>query len=77
MAELFTFIALAADAILAAAFAKSISLATTNAAAHEQSSDLDSFEGRAVVRIPTRNARNKVLRDIGESTTAYRGWPIF
>jgi len=72
MAELFKFITLAAEVILASALAKSVWLANTNAAAHEQSSDLDSFEGRVAVRIPTRNG-NKVSRDISESAVAYRG----
>jgi hypothetical protein len=35
------------------------------------------FEGRVVAKIQTRNARSAVLRDIGESTGAYWGSPLF
>jgi hypothetical protein len=74
MTELFTMIVLAANIIVASAFAKFAPTATTDAViAHEQSSDADTFEGRVVAKIRMRNVRSDVSRDIGESTGAYWG----
>jgi predicted fused transcriptional regulator/phosphomethylpyrimidine kinase len=74
MTELFTMIVLAANIIMASAFAKfAPTVATDVATAHEQPSDIDSFEGRVVARIRARNVRSTVARDIGESTGAYWG----
>jgi hypothetical protein len=52
-------------------------VAADDATAHEQFSDANTFEGRVVAKIQTRNARSAVLRDIGESTGAYWGSPLF
>jgi hypothetical protein len=78
MAELFTMIVLAANIIVASAFARFAPTAAGDVAtAHEQFSDANTFEGRVVAKIQTRNARSAVLRDIGESTGAYWGSPLF
>jgi hypothetical protein len=74
MTELFTMIVLAANIIVASAFAKFAPTATADVAtAHEQSSDADTYEGRVMARIRTRGARSAVARDIG----AYWGSPLF
>ena len=74
MTELFTMIVLAANIIVASAFARFAPPVTADAAtAHEQSSDADTFEGRVVAKIRMRNVRSAVSRDIGESTGAYWG----
>ena len=78
MTELFTMIVLAANIIVASAFARFAPPVTADAAtAHEQSSDADTFEGRVVARIGARDVRNAVARDIGGSTGAYWGSPMF
>jgi methenyltetrahydromethanopterin cyclohydrolase len=77
MTELFTMIVLAANIIVASAFAKFAPMVADVATAHEQYSDANTFEGRVVAKIQTRNARSAVLRDIGESTGAYWGSPLF
>jgi hypothetical protein len=72
MTELFTMILLAANIIVASSFTKFASMVTADAAvAHEQSSEIDTFEGRVVARIRARDVRSAVARDIGESTGAY------
>lgn len=72
MAELLTMIALAANVIAASAFAKFASIIATGAAtAHEQSSDVDTFEGRVAARIRIRNRRSEASREVGEFTRAY------
>ena len=68
MTELFTMIVLAANIIVASAFAR---FATA------QSSDADTFEGRVVAKIRAPNMRSAVARDIGASTGAYWGSPLF
>jgi hypothetical protein len=74
MTELFTMIVLAANIVVASAFARFAPTAAADAsAAHEQSSEVDTFEGRVVARIRARDVRNAVARDIGESTGAYWG----
>jgi hypothetical protein len=78
MTELFTMIVLAANIILASAFAKFAPIAAADVAtAHEQSSEVDTFEGRVVAKIRARDVRSAVARDIGESTGAYWGSPLF
>lgn len=78
MTELFTMIVLAANILVASAFAKFAPTAAADiAAAHEQSSDGDAFEGRAVAKIGMRKVRSAVSRDIGESAGAYWGSPLF
>jgi hypothetical protein len=78
MTELFTMILLAANIIVASTFAKFASMVAADAAVtHEQSSDVDTFEGRVVARIRARDVRSAVARDIGESTDAYWGSPLF
>jgi hypothetical protein len=78
MTELFTMIVLAANIVLASAFAWFAPTAAADVAtAHEQSSDADTFEGRVVAKIGMRNARSAVSRDIGESAGAYWGSPVF
>jgi hypothetical protein len=78
MTELFTMIVLAANIVVAAAFARfAPTVAADVAAAHEQSSNADTFEGRVAAKIQTRNLRSTVSRDIDESTGAYWGSPLF
>jgi hypothetical protein len=79
MMELFTMLVLAANLIAASAFAKfAPTVAADVAAAHEQFSDANTFEGRVVAKIQARNERSSaVLRDSGESTGAYWGSPLF
>ena len=78
MTELFTMIVLAANIIATSAFAKFAPMVAADvAAAHEQSADADTFEGRVAAKIQTRNVRSAVPRDIGESTGAYWGSPLF
>jgi hypothetical protein len=78
MTEFFTMIVLAANIIAASAFAKfAPTVAADVAAAHEQSSDADTFEGRVVAKIQTRNVPSAVSRDSGESAGAYWGSPLF
>ena len=78
MTELFPMIILAANIIVASAFAKFAPTVTADKTmAYEQSSDADTFEGRVVARIRARDVRNAVSRDIGESTGAYWGSPLF
>jgi hypothetical protein len=78
MTELFTMIVLAANIVVASAFARFAPIAAADVAtAHEQSSDADTFEGRAVEKIEMRNVRRAVSRDIGESGGAYWGSPLF
>jgi hypothetical protein len=75
MTELFTMIVLAANIVVASAFAR---FAPTDfATAREQASDADTFEGRVVARIRVRDARSAVSRDLGESAGAYWGSPLF
>ena len=74
MTELFTMIVLAANIIVASAFAKFAPTAAADVAtAHERSSEVDTFEGRVVAKIRMRNVRSTVSGDIGESTGAYWG----
>jgi hypothetical protein len=78
MIELFTMIVLSVNIIAASTFAKfAPTVAADVAAAHEQASDADTFEGRVVAKIQARNVRSTVSRDIGESTGAYWGSPLF
>jgi hypothetical protein len=78
MIELFTMIVLAANIMMASAYAKfAPTVATDVATAHEQSSGADTFEGRVVARIRVRDARSAISRDVGESTGAYWGSPLF
>ena len=78
MTELFTMIVLAANIIAASAFAKfAPTVAADVVAAHEQSSDADTFEGRVTAKIQTRNVRSAVVRDTGESAGTYWGSPLF
>jgi Spy/CpxP family protein refolding chaperone len=71
MMELFTMIVIAANFILASAFAKFASTAANDAAtAHQQSSDADIFEGRLLARIRMRNVRSEVWHGRGGSTCA-------
>jgi hypothetical protein len=78
MTELITMIVLAANIVVASAFAKFAPTAAADiAAAHEQSSDADAFEGRVVAKIGMRKVRSAVSRDIGESVGAYWGSPLF
>lgn len=67
MTELFTMAVLAANIIVASAFAR---FATA------QSSDADTFEGRVVAKIGIRNARSAAARDVGKSAGAYWGSPL-
>ena len=74
MTELFTMIVLAANIIATSAFAKfAPTVAADVAAAHEQSTDADTFEGRVAAKIGMRNVRSAAARDIGESAGAYWG----
>ena len=74
MTELFTMIVLAANIIVASAFAKFAPTAAADVAtAHERSSEVDTFEGRVVAKIRARDVRSAVACDIGESTGAYWG----
>jgi methenyltetrahydromethanopterin cyclohydrolase len=78
MTELFTMIVLAANIIVASAFARFAPTATTDVAAvGEQTSDADTYEGRMVARIRARDVRSADARDIGASTSAYWGSPLF
>jgi len=78
MIEFFTMIVLAANIIVASAFARFAPTAAADVAtAHEQSSDADTFEGRVVAKIGMRNVRSAAARDIGESAGAYWGSPLF
>ena len=78
MTELFTMVVLAANIIVASAFAKFAPMAAADVAtAHEQISDADTFEGRVVAKIRARDVRSAVARDIGASTGAYWGSPLF
>lgn len=71
-------IVLAANIIVASAFARFAPTAAADVAtAHEQSSDADTFEGLVVAKIGMRNARSAAARDIGESAGAYWGSPLF
>ena len=78
MTELFTMIVLAANIVVASAFARFAPTAAADVAtAHEQSSDADTFEGRVVAKIGIRNARSAAARDVGKSAGAYWGSPLF
>jgi hypothetical protein len=78
MTELFTMIVLAANIVVASAFAKFAPTAAADVAtAHEQSSDVDTFEGRVMARIRARDVHSAVARDVGESAGAYWGSPMF
>ena len=78
MTELITMIVLAANIVVASAFAKFAPTAAADiTAAHEPSSDADTFEGRVVAKIGMRKVRSAVSRDIGESVGAYWGSPLF
>ena len=77
MTELLTMVVLAANIIVASAFARLAPTAADVATAHEQSSDTETFEGRVVAKIRTRDVRSIVSRDISESTGAYWGSPLF
>jgi hypothetical protein len=71
-------IVLAANIVVASAFARFAPTAAANiATAHEQSSNADTFEGRVVARIRVRDARSAASRDIGKSAGAYWGSPLF
>lgn len=77
MTTFLTIIALGAAVILASAFAKVAPAAVIDAATvREQSSDLDSFEGRVVARIRMRDARRDASRDVGKTTVGYWGAPL-
>jgi hypothetical protein len=74
MTELFTMIVLAANIIVASAFAKFAPMAAADVAtAHEKMSDADTYEGRVVARIRARDVRSAAARDIGKSAGAYWG----
>lgn len=78
MTELFTMLVLAANIIVASAFAKFAPMAAADVAtAHEQISDADTYEGRVMAKIRARDVRSAVARDIGASTSAYWGSPLF
>ena len=78
MTELFTMIVLAANIVVASAFARFAPTTTADVATtHEQSLDADTFEGRVVAKIRARDVRSAVARDIGGSTGAYWGSPMF
>jgi hypothetical protein len=78
MTELFTMIVLAANIIAASAFAKFAPMVAADvAAAREQSSDVDTFEGRVAAKIQTRNVRSAISRDMGECAGTYWGSPHF
>jgi hypothetical protein len=78
MTELFTMIVLAANIAVAAAFARfAPTAAADTAAASEQSSSADTFEGRVVAKIQTRSLRGAISPGVGESTGAYWGSPLF
>ena len=78
MTELFTMLVLAANIIVASAFAKFAPMAAADVAtAHEQISDADTYEGRVVAKIRARDARSAVARDIDASTSACWGSPLF
>jgi hypothetical protein len=78
MTELFTIVVLAANIIVASAFARFAPTAAADVApVHEQSSDAETYEGRVVARIRARDVRSVVARDIGASTGAYWGSPLF
>lgn len=70
-------IVLAANVIVASAFARFAPTAAADVvAAHEQSSDADTFEGRVAARIGMRNVRSAAAHDIGKSAGAYWGSPL-
>jgi hypothetical protein len=78
MMELFTMLVLAANIVVASAFAKFAPTAAADVAtAHEQISDAVTFEGRVVARIRARDVRSAAARDIGASSGAYWGSPLF
>ena len=78
MTELFTMIVLAANIVVASAFARFTPTAAADAAtAHEQSLDADTFEGRVAAKIEMRNVRSASAHDIGKSAGAYWGSPLF
>jgi hypothetical protein len=78
MTELFTMIVLAANIVLASAFARFAPTAAADVAtAREQSPNADTFEGRVVSKIKVQKERGAVARDIGESAGAYWGSPLF
>jgi hypothetical protein len=76
MTELFTMLVLAANIIVASAFAKFAPMGAADVVT-EQSSDVDTFEGRVVARIRARDVRSAAARDVGESAGAYWGSPLF
>ena len=68
MTELFTMIVLAANIVVASAFARFAPTAAADVGtAHEQSSDADTFEGRVVAKIRGAKWTQRASRDIGES----------
>jgi hypothetical protein len=78
MTELFTMIVLAANIVVASAFARFAPTAAADVAtAHEQASNADTFEGRVVARIRVRNVPSAVSPDLCESAGAYWGSPLF
>jgi hypothetical protein len=78
MTELFMMVVLATNIIVASAFARFAPAAAADlATAHEQSSTAETYEGRVVARIRARDVRNAVARDLGASTGAYWGSPLF
>jgi hypothetical protein len=78
MTELFTMMVLAANIIVAFVFAKFAPLVGADvSAAHEQASEVGTFEGRVAARIRVRDGRSAIARDAGESTGAYWGPPLF
>jgi hypothetical protein len=71
-------IVLAANIVVASALARFAPTAAADVTTtHEQSLDADTFEGLVVANIGMRNVRRAVSRDIGESTGAYWGSPLF
>ncbi|HEY3791229.1 MAG TPA: hypothetical protein VGM09_05305 [Bradyrhizobium sp.] len=71
-------IVLAANIIVTSAFARfAPTVAADMSTTHEQSSDVDTFEGRVVARIRARDVRSAAAHDIGASTGAYWGSPLF
>jgi hypothetical protein len=74
MTELFTMLVLAANIIVASAFAKFAPMVAAEVAtAHEKISDADTYEGRVVARIRARDVRSAAARDVGKSAGAYWG----
>ena len=78
MTKFFTMIVLAANIVVASAFARFAPTAAADVVtAREQSSDADTFEGRVVAKIVMRNVRNASAHNIGKYAGAYWGSPVF